>query len=324
MDTLVICTFVIFLDFFYLLKTFYKSLAYEINLIFCWLMSFKAFKMKFELEKVNNKFILDLGKFQVSFLSKNLNFYLSHDLKMNFQSYNIRFKPYWIWLHMVQKPSEALQSTQKLIKFPVTARHTIIPSNLTYSKWGRVLTCIADLNWNIKEFIFCYSRCQLTLPKRLDFNESELLPETFIMSDQNALYGLAKDDEYIICPTHDSTNFYMIFTAYKQVGKKIHPVSTQFPIDCQVTHQIPEDPLLTLFPLLIQPLEFTPTTKISMKWLAECNINAIGFLWPKEKKLFQHMMKINKTGIAFKDIKRGTLKKSYFSFYIIPTILDLP
>ena len=91
----------------------------------------------------------------------------------------------------------------------MTAGHTIIPPNLTYSKQGRVLSCIADLNWNIKEFIFHYSRCQWTLPKRLDFNESELLPETFIMSNQDALYGLAKDDEYIICPTNNSTNFYI-------------------------------------------------------------------------------------------------------------------
>ena len=69
------------------------------------------------------------------------------------------------------------------------------------------------------------------------------------MSDRDALYGLAKDDKYIICPTNNFTNSYTILTAYKQVGKKIHPVSTQFPIDCQVTCQIPEDPLFTLSPL---------------------------------------------------------------------------
>ena len=54
-------------------------------------MSFKALKMKFELEKVNNKFILDLGKFQVSFSSKDFNFYLSHDLKMNLNFKSIKF-----------------------------------------------------------------------------------------------------------------------------------------------------------------------------------------------------------------------------------------
>ena len=58
--------------------------------------------------------------------------------------------------------------------------------------------------------------------------------------------------------------------------------------------------------------------------MTELNINATGFLWPEEEKLFQHVMKLNKTGIAFEDIERGTLKKSYFSPYIIPTIPHLP
>ena len=364
----------------------YKNLAYEINLIFFWLMFSEALKLKFDLEKVNNKFLLDLDKFQVNFSPKDFNIYFSHDLKMNLDFKSIKFPaPYPSELPIIKFPAisrivlallmgqshhytfrhpilqykvqtlsvrstsnstshgpEAIGSPAeysttlnlrlrneankpfKLIKFPATAGHTIIPSNFTYSKRGRVLSCIADLNWNIKEFIFRYSRCQWTLPKRIDFNESELLPETFIMSDQGALYGLAEDDEYIICPTHDSTNSYMILTAYKRVGKKIHPVSTQFPIDCQVTRQIPEDPLLTLSPLPTRPPEFTPTAKISMERLAELNINATGFLWPEEEKLFQHVMKINETGIAFEDIERGTLKESYFSPYIIPTIPHLP
>ena len=61
-----------------------------------------------------------------------------------------------------------------------------------------------------------------------------------------------------------------------------------------------------------------------MEQLVELNINATEFLWPEEGKLFQHMMKINETGIAFEDIERGTLKESYFSPYIIPTIPHLP
>jgi hypothetical protein len=61
-----------------------------------------------------------------------------------------------------------------------------------------------------------------------------------------------------------------------------------------------------------------------MERLAELNINPAGFLWPEEEKLFQHVMKLNETGIAFEDIERGTLKDSYFSPYIIPTIPHLP
>ena len=155
----------------------------------------------------------------------------------------------------------------KLIKFPVTPGHNIDSPKLTYSKWGRVLNCIAGSSWNIREFIFCHSRSQWTLPKRLDFNEIELQPENFIITDQDTLYRTDEDDEYIIYPTHNSANSYLVLTAYKQVGKKIHPVSTQFPMDCQVTCHIPEDPLLTLPSLPAWPPEFILTAKFSLEWL---------------------------------------------------------
>jgi transposase InsO family protein len=363
--------------------SFYKNLAYEIDSKFCWLMFFEALKLKFELETNSNKFILDLGKIQVSFSLMNFNFYFSNDLKMNLDFKFIKFPaPYLSELPFIKFPAKSRKSAllmgqshydtfrnpisqnkvstlnvkstshstshgpeaignpaecsrtlnlrlrneankpYNLIKFPATPGHTTNPLNLINSTRGRVLSCIADLNWNIKEFIFRHSRSQWTLPKRLDFNESELLPDKFIMTDQDTL--LDEDDEYVIYPTLDTANSYLIFTAYKRVGKKIHPVSTQFPIDCRVTRQIPEDPLLTLPHLPTRPPEFTPTAKISMERLAELNINPAGFLWPEEEKLFQHVMKLNETGIAFEDIERGTLKDSYFSPYIIPTIPHLP
>ena len=62
---------------------FYKDLAYEIDLIFYWLIFFKALKLRFELEKLNNKFILDLERFQVRFSPKDFNLYFLNDFKMN-------------------------------------------------------------------------------------------------------------------------------------------------------------------------------------------------------------------------------------------------
>ena len=196
MDTLATFEFVSFLDFFLPFKDFlssYKNLAYEINLIFSWLMFSEALKLKFELEKVNNKFILDLDKFQVNFSPKDFNIYFSHDLKMNLDFKSIKFPvisrivlallmgqshhntfqhpilQYKVQTLSVRSTSnstshslEAIGSPAeysttlnlrlrnkankpvKPIKFPATARHTIIPSNLTYSK-GRVLSYIADL-----------------------------------------------------------------------------------------------------------------------------------------------------------------------------------
>jgi hypothetical protein len=54
------------------------------------------------------------------------------------------------------------------------------------------------------------------------------------------------------------------------------------------------------------------------------DVNAVGFLWPEEEKLFQHVMKLNEAGIAFEDVERGTLKEEYFSPYIIPTVPHSP
>ena len=52
----------------------YKNLAYKINLIFYWLKFFEALKLRSELEKLGNKFILDLAKFQINFLLEDLQF----------------------------------------------------------------------------------------------------------------------------------------------------------------------------------------------------------------------------------------------------------
>ena len=142
----------------------------------------------------------------------------------------------------------------------------------------------------------------------------------------DALNGLRDDEECLISAesTRSQDSPYMVFTAYKRVDKKIHPVSTQLPPECEVIRQIPEDPLLTLPPLTNHPPEFTPTSKISQERMNELNVNATGFLWPEEEKLFQHVMKLNEKGIAFEDVERGTLKESYFSPYIIPTIPHSP
>ncbi|KAL0957816.1 hypothetical protein HGRIS_000003 [Hohenbuehelia grisea] len=84
------------------------------------------------------------------------------------------------------------------------------------------------------------------------------------------------------------------------------------------------DPLLTLPPLLIRPPEFTPTTKLTLERLELLNINSDNFLWPKEEKLFQHIMKLNEHSLAFEEQDRGTLKESYFTPYIMPTIPHVP
>jgi hypothetical protein len=156
-----------------------------------------------------------------------------------------------------------------------------------------------------------------SLPISPTYNEQILWDTPFTAED---------DDDLIIYPTDsfEPNNAKFVFGAYKRVDKKIHPISTSFPEDCRVTRQIPEDPLLTLPPLPIRPPEFVPSQKITETRMTELNVNSTGFLWPEEEKLFKHIMKLNEEGIAFEDVERGTLKESYFSPYIIPTIPHVP
>ncbi len=110
---------------------------------------------------------------------------------------------------------------------------------------------------------------RLTLPKRLDHDHpnSELAITNIHFTDTDTPYEPETDDEYIIYPTYDLNNDapYMVFTAYKRVDKKIHPVSMQLPPDCEVIRRSPEDPLLTLPQLVMHPPEFVPTTKITQE-----------------------------------------------------------
>ncbi|KII90435.1 hypothetical protein PLICRDRAFT_28501 [Plicaturopsis crispa FD-325 SS-3] len=113
-------------------------------------------------------------------------------------------------------------------------------------------------------------------------------------------------------------------TAYKRVDRKVHPVSGTFPEEARVRRQIPHDPLLTLPHLTRQPPEFTPSLKLTQERMDQLDVNDSGYLWPEEEKLFKWIMKINEDALAFDDQDRGTLKESYFSPYIIPTVPHSP
>ena len=115
-----------------------------------------------------------------------------------------------------------------------------------------------------------------------------------------------------------------IFTAYKRVDKKVKPVSTIFPEDYYIHHCISKNPLLTLPPLPYHPPDFVPTIKFSKDRMEVLKINCKNFLWPEEEKLFKHIMILNEEAIAFEDTERATLKESYFSPYIIPTVPHIP
>jgi hypothetical protein len=114
------------------------------------------------------------------------------------------------------------------------------------------------------------------------------------------------------------------FTMYKQVDKKVKPVPGVFPQEAQVTWNVPYDPLETLVPLSPHPPEVVFTPKLTKEQIEALKINSKGFLLPEEEKLFWHIMWLHQDALAFEDTDRGTLKESYFSPYIIPTVPHIP
>lgn len=82
--------------------------------------------------------------------------------------------------------------------------------------------------------------------------------------------------------------------------------------------------MLSLTKLPTHPPDFMPTKKLTLERLKELNVNSTGYLLPEEEKLFHHIMKLHEGAIAFEDVERETLKDSYFSPYIIPTIPHIP
>src|ERR1700678_272215 len=67
----------------------------------------------------------------------------------------------------------------------------------------------------------------------------------------------------------------------------------------KVRRIIPEDPLLSLPPLSITPPDFVPTAKLTTERMKDLNIEADGFLWPEEVKLFKNILMLNERSLAF-------------------------
>jgi hypothetical protein len=86
--------------------------------------------------------------------------------------------------------------------------------------------------------------------------------------------------------------------AYKKAAKKVHPVAASLPKDFHIIQCHPEDPLLTLSPLPTHPPPFTPSSCLTQECLNDLNLNCFNFLWPKELKLAQHVLKLDKKALV--------------------------
>jgi len=129
-----------------------------------------------------------------------------------------------------------------------------------------------------------------------------------------------EDDNLWIYKSDSTIENKLVFRVYKLVDKKVHSVTTTFPKKCQITLLDSRRSHAHTTTIMHHPPIFSSTHKILEEHIKILNINAKGFLWSKEKKLFQYIIVLNKDRIAFEDIECRTLKNSYFSLYIIPTI----
>ncbi|KDQ22485.1 hypothetical protein PLEOSDRAFT_1025996, partial [Pleurotus ostreatus PC15] len=77
-------------------------------------------------------------------------------------------------------------------------------------------------------------------------------------------------------------------------------------------------------PLSKHPPDFVPGKRLTLERLKGIEVNKDNFLRPEEEKLFNHILQVNEMSLAFEETDRGTLRKDYFSDYIMPTVPHTP
>jgi len=68
------------------------------------------------------------------------------------------------------------------------------------------------------------------------------------------------------------------------------------------------------------PPNFTPGECLTQECLDKLALGAHDFLWPEELKLLQHVLKINKLGLAWTEAEKGRFSDEYFTPVKIPVI----
>ena len=173
---------------------------------------------------------------------------------------------------------------------------------LAYSFYAEVKEDLEEKNKDDEPFYFYQS-----MEEFMDDLDEE---DTILCMDGEEIFSAYK-------PMH----LPQVLGAYKRVDRKVKPVPAVYPEDAKVERRFPEDPLLSMPPLPMNPPTFTPNGgRLSQERLNEMNVNATKFLWPKEEKLFKHILQLNQNHFVWEDHERGSFDERYFSPYIIPVI----
>ena len=160
----------------------------------------------------------------------------------------------------------------------------------------------------------------------IDWNENPDNPIAIKLSHLEKLIGepMEEGDQVFMWDESISDDQEREVFVYKPVHKRIKPVPATFPQEAAVTRTIPEDPLLSLPELSRNPPDFCPTERLTWERLQSMKLNEDGFMLPEEEKLFEQVLRLNDTSLAFENSQRGNFSDKYFSPYIIPTIPHVP
>jgi len=112
--------------------------------------------------------------------------------------------------------------------------------------------------------------------------------------------------------------------AYKKVANRVKPVATTMPQHARIIRRFPEDPLLTLTPLTSHPPDFSSGQRLTHERMTDLGILDNTFLWPDERKLAAHVLRINELALAWDESEKGRFRDEYFDPVVIPTIEHTP
>ena len=74
----------------------------------------------------------------------------------------------------------------------------------------------------------------------------------------------------------------------------------------------------------VPPPPFTSGSWLTQECLNDLNLNCSNFLWLKELKLVQHILKLNEKALAWTDAEHEGFHEDYFLLVKIPTVAHTP
>ena len=110
---------------------------------------------------------------------------------------------------------------------------------------------------------------------------------------------------------------------YKKVADRVKPVPTTLPEDYRIVRHRHPDPLADLPELPhVPPRVITPTEKFTQERIDAFPIS--DELWPDEKLIVLHMVKLHENAFAWDENERGSFLEEFYPPILIPTVEHIP